>query len=141
MKKILTFLFLLLLTYSLQAQTLPELRQYVTTGRVEAEITTVKNAGNRFTSYGKCVLRYSGNKLYGNYQQLFSDRNQFMGNKDNTGLEIDLSNGTITIILNSWGGGRETYQAQVQSNGKLLVSSNTGIVVIVSLEKKGQAID
>lgn len=64
-----------------------------------------------------------------------------MGNKDNTGLEIDLSNGTITIILNSWGGGRETYQAQVQSNGKLLVSSNTGIVVIVSLEKKGQAID
>ncbi|WP_460949984.1 hypothetical protein [Spirosoma daeguense] len=108
---------LLVLTYQANAQILPELRQYISGGRIEAEITTVKNCGNRFTSYAKCVLRYASNKLSGNYQQLFSYRNQFMGDKDNTGIEIDLSSVTITIILNSWGGGRETYQAQVQSNG------------------------
>ncbi|MBN8826966.1 MULTISPECIES: hypothetical protein [unclassified Spirosoma] len=65
-----------------------------------------------------------------------------MDDKDNTGVEIDVRNGTVIIILNSWGGGRETYTTQVQPGGKLLVSTNNDSIVTVSLNViKGQAID
>ena len=47
------------------------------------------------------------------------------------GIEIDLKNGTLTMIINSWGGNRETYNTSVQSNGKLLVATNNDRSVIV----------
>lgn len=141
MKKLFTFIAFFLVIFNVQAQVLPELRQYTNGGKIDAEVTIVQ-AARHFTAYGKCQLRYSGTKLYGNFRQAFSDRNQFMGDKDNTGIEIDMRNGSVTIILNSWGGGKEIYAMQVQPGGKLLVSTNNDSVVAVSLNvTKGQAID
>ena len=141
MKSLLLLLATSLLSFTLQAQALPELRQYTNGGKITAEITIV-SATRHFTSYGKCPLRSTGAKLVGTYQQAFSDRNQFMGDKDQTGIEIDLRSGVVTIILIRWGGGHETYTTQIQPNGKLLASTNTDTAVLVSLDVvRGQAID
>ncbi len=116
------------------SQVLPQLSQYLGSGTIQAQVVTVDAARN-FTSYGHCQLVRSGNKLFGTYQQAFSDRSQFMGKKDVIDLEIDLTTGAVTMVLVSWGRGRETFAAQVQPNGKLLVSATNQAVVTVGLSQ------
>lgn len=148
MKKIFILTVIVLISFKGHSQALPELSKYAGGGRIEAEIVTINpardnNGGHRFTSYGKCNLMRSGNKLIGNYKQVFSDRNQFSGDRDNTGIEIDLRNGNVTLILNTWGGGRDVFTTQIRYNGKMLVStSNNESQLAVSLDLiRGQAID
>ncbi len=123
-----------------KAQSMSELKQY-DFGRVSAEITTVNVARSRFTSYGKCELYREGNILVGKYSQAFSDRSDFNGTKDNVTIRIDLRNAETTLILNTWGGGREVYNPKVQPNGKLLVATSIDRSVIISLDKIKQSID
>ena len=135
MKKLITVIVIILMAFNSKAQVMSELSQYLY-GQTDAEVVTVNVTNSRYTSYGKCSLFRRGDKLIGNYSQAFSDRNIFQGDKDNMGIEIDLKNGTLTMIINSWGGNRETYNTSVQSNGKLLVATNNDRSVIVSLAKK-----
>lgn len=134
MKKIPLLLVALLLGFGCTsfAQTLAQLRQYTTGGKVEAEIVTI-DPNRRFTAYGKCTLSLEGNKLVGSFYQSFSDRSRFAGNKDNTGIEINLNTGEITCILYTWGSVREQYPATIQADGKLLLGRSGQNMVVVSL--------
>ena len=134
MKTLPSFLLLLFLSlaYTGYSQTIAELRQFTTSGKVDAEIVTIE-PNRRFTAYGKCTLSLSGNKLVGSFFQSFSDRDRFAGNRDNTGIEIDLNTGEITCILYTWGSNRERYPAKIQADGKLLVGHTGQTMLVVSL--------
>jgi hypothetical protein len=118
--------------YQAKAQAIAELRQYTTGGKVDAEIVTIE-PDRRWTAYGKTTLTVSGDKLVGSFWQSFSDRNRFAGDKDNTGIEINLNTGEITCILYTWGSGRDQYPASVQAGGKLLVGRRGQTMLVVSL--------
>jgi hypothetical protein len=138
---IITLIAIVAMVFKSQAQVIPELSKYLS-GKTEAEVVTVNVTNSKYTSFGKCSLRVIGNKLIGNYTQMFSDRSLFQGDKDNMGIELDLRNGQLTMIINSWGGVRETYNMVVQPNGKLLIATSNDRSVILSLSNiKGQLFD
>jgi hypothetical protein len=138
---IITLIAIVAMVFKSQAQVMPELSKYLS-GKTEAEVVTVNVTNSNYTSFGKCSLRVIGNKLIGNYTQMFSDRSLFQGDKDNMGIELDLRNGQLTMIINSWGGVRETYNMVVQPNGKLLIATSNDRSVILSLSNiKGQLFD
>ena len=102
---------------------------------VEAEIVTINNSDSRYVSFGKTKLAKIGNKLTGDYVQSFSDRSQFNGKKDNTGIEIDTDTNIAKFTLHSWGNNVETYHLAGTKASKTLVSHGADRTVVINLNR------